>query len=397
MYYWFVVENNVTIMILIEYPTSQPINQSICIYARVYVGYLRGLAETGILDTVSYMATLSGSSWATAAWMAVAHSNAVTRARLQASGVRDTRYTSSDPSMRDIEDLTTHLRESVQRPLSNPIDATLVRKMVARRLVYNQPFTLVDAWGAMIYNNLIGSMQSPPHCLSDQADVVLSGTTPLPLYTAVSPHTTRRRTDYQWHCFSPFEWQSHIEDRACTAQTPVWAFGRRFEHGVSVDHAPEQHLALMLGMFGSAFCAPLKAALRERETLTDITSQIRYLQDLDWHSLLESSIADDDQAVSDRMRAWKVRMPSTHSVTWDAAVLLTASESSASSRTSRCAPWFDRLSSTIRSVARCCRSSMPASTSICRCRRRSTRVERPMWCWCSTTRPRHELQLAVGR
>lgn len=41
------------------------------------------------------------------------------------------------------------------------------------------------------------------------------------------------------------------------AWIPIWAFGRKFENGKSLEKIPEQSLGILMGMFGSAFVASL--------------------------------------------------------------------------------------------------------------------------------------------
>lgn len=42
-----------------------------------------------------------------------------------------------------------------------------------------------------------------------------------------------------------------------SAWIPVWAFGRKFQEGKSLEKLPEQSLGILMGMFGSAFVASL--------------------------------------------------------------------------------------------------------------------------------------------
>jgi hypothetical protein len=232
----------------------------------VVVGSLQGLSEGGTLDAITYAACVSGSAWAIATWMAIA------------SQTRPSASMSSCASSQAIAALLSHLRNAVQQPLQNPIDTALISQMVARNVLHGQSFSLVDLWGATIYNALLrplASSASTPKCLSEFGSIVSSGSVPIPIFTAVSPWAIRRRTEYQWHSFTPYEWSTMI-DQTC-ASTPVWGFGRQFINGSSINEAPEQHLATMLGVFGSVFCAPVKAVLRDKD-VADITSQIRILQ-----------------------------------------------------------------------------------------------------------------------
>jgi len=87
---------------------------------------------------------------------------------------------------------------------------------------------------------------------------------PFPIYNAVRPKPAANGGDepkkdasplgYQWFEFTPCE----VASLQHQAAIPVWAFGRQFDHGKSVSFAPEQSLAVLMGMFGSAFCATIE-------------------------------------------------------------------------------------------------------------------------------------------
>ncbi|KAI9339239.1 acyl transferase/acyl hydrolase/lysophospholipase [Pilaira anomala] len=58
---------------------------------------------------------------------------------------------------------------------------------------------------------------------------------------------------YQWFEFTPYDMGSE----EINAWIPIWAFGRKFEEGKSLERLPEQSLGILMGMFGSAFVASL--------------------------------------------------------------------------------------------------------------------------------------------
>ena len=58
---------------------------------------------------------------------------------------------------------------------------------------------------------------------------------------------------YQWFEFTPYDMGSE----EINAWIPIWAFGRKFENGKSLEKLPEQSLGILMGMFGSAFVASL--------------------------------------------------------------------------------------------------------------------------------------------
>ncbi|KAI9481693.1 MAG: acyl transferase/acyl hydrolase/lysophospholipase [Benjaminiella poitrasii] len=58
---------------------------------------------------------------------------------------------------------------------------------------------------------------------------------------------------YQWFEFTPYDMGSE----EINAWIPIWAFGRKFRQGKSLEKLPEQSLGILMGVFGSAFVASL--------------------------------------------------------------------------------------------------------------------------------------------
>jgi len=124
--------------------------------------------------------------------------------------------------------------------------------------------------------------------ISNQRDHLKNGEYPMPIYTAVrheipiieesselekvtdSPSEetkakAKKEAWFQWFEISPYE--MFCEEFG--AGIPTWAIGRKFESGNDVAqdegglHVPELRLPLMLGIFGSAFCATLSHYYKE--------------------------------------------------------------------------------------------------------------------------------------
>ncbi|KNC98364.1 uncharacterized protein SPPG_06072 [Spizellomyces punctatus DAOM BR117] len=109
--------------------------------------------------------------------------------------------------------------------------------------------------------------------LSYQRWAVEDQSLPIPIYTAVS-HEIGKDTGgsrYQWWEFTPFEAGFRTESGSGSgAWVPVWGFGRVFESGVSREKLPEQSLGLLLGTFGSAFTATVAHIWNEfKDTLPE--------------------------------------------------------------------------------------------------------------------------------
>ncbi|KAI9104708.1 acyl transferase/acyl hydrolase/lysophospholipase [Phlyctochytrium arcticum] len=103
-----------------------------------------------------------------------------------------------------------------------------------------------------------------------ELDLLASSKTPSPKATdSAAPPQEKQETfthkgdqgPYQWHEFTPFEaGHASTDDNGFEtgAWCPIWAYGRIFDHkGESADRVPELSLGLLLGTCGSAFTATI--------------------------------------------------------------------------------------------------------------------------------------------
>lgn len=154
-------------------------------------------------------------------------------------------------------------------------------------------FGLVDVYGLLLAARLLvpkGELGANDRDLklSNQRDNIKDGENPMPIYTAVrheipiieESSEVEKETDtpseatkekakkeawFQWFEITPFE----LFCEEFSAGIPTWAMGRRFENGNDLPHdenglrVPELRLPLLLGVFGSAFCATLSHYYRE--------------------------------------------------------------------------------------------------------------------------------------
>jgi len=197
------------------------------------LGAFSGLQEIGVFDAVTYISTLSGSTWA----LALLLSTQMTLAELK-------KYVS--------QRLVTDFYE-IHR-----IDARLMVDMWFQKLRNHQSLTTVDLFGAFLAKHLLagyfGNNCQKVH-LSEQCSYVKEANVPFPIYTAIDGRM-RAVHNPAWYEFNPFE----IGSAEYATYVSTWAFGRRFEKGKSIDFAPEQSLGFLLGIFGSAFCAHIGIA-----------------------------------------------------------------------------------------------------------------------------------------
>jgi cytosolic phospholipase A2 len=191
------------------------------------IGAFSGLQAIGLFDAVTYISTLSGSTWA----LGLLISTQMTVTQLK-------RYI--------VQRLTTDFYE-IRRA-----DARLMGNAFFQKLKNHQSLTTVDLFGAFLAKDLFsghfGNNCQKVH-LSGQSDYVKEGNVPFPIYTAIDGQMGAVYNP-AWYEFTPFE----IGSAEYAAYVPSWAFGRRFDKGKSINFVPEQSLGFLFGIFGSAFC-----------------------------------------------------------------------------------------------------------------------------------------------
>lgn len=243
-------------------------------------GSLLSASESGLFDCVTYTAGVSGSCWLQALY----HSSV---------------------GGHQFEKLVEHLKNRIGVHIAYPPDAFAAlntaptNKFLLSGFVEklkgdpDADFGLVDIYGLILAARLLVpkgelGVDDRDLKLSNQRDHIKYGEHPLPIYTAVrheipiaekstpaekatnSPSEStkekaKREAWFQWFEFTPYE----LFCEEFSAGIPTWAVGRRFENGKSVTldeesyPMPELRLPLLLGMWGSAFCATLAHYYKE--------------------------------------------------------------------------------------------------------------------------------------
>jgi phospholipase A2 len=197
------------------------------------LGFLMGAQNGGLLDCSLYMAGLSGSTWLMVPWL------------------------ESKKSITEYKEL---LKPKITQDLFHgAIDSQEITQALVRKLVFNQPLSLVDMYGALLAQKLLVGFGKDPQdiYLYAQTEYLKEAHYPYPIYTAIIPVQ-----EYEWFEFTPHE----VGSTYLKSFVPSWAFGRYFSEGKSViSIEPPMSLGFMMGICGSAFSANLREYLESIE------------------------------------------------------------------------------------------------------------------------------------
>ncbi|XP_011353270.1 cytosolic phospholipase A2 zeta isoform X2 [Pteropus vampyrus] len=213
-------------------------------------GSLAGLQELGLLDTVTYLKGVSGSTWCIStlykdpAWSQVALQGPTERARA--------RVCSSKMGAVSTERLQYYAQELGNLESSG------------------HSVSLIDLWGLLIEYFLYQEENSAK--LSDQQEAISQGQNPYPIYASINVHTNISGEDFaEWCEFTPHE----IGFPKYGAYIPTKLFGSEFFMGRLLKLWPEPRICYLQGMWGSAFAASLDEIFMKTAGFS--------LNFLDWH------------------------------------------------------------------------------------------------------------------
>ncbi len=203
-------------------------------------GFARGLEKTSIIDSVSYMSGLSGSTWFMVPWL----------------------Y-----SGETVANHNKKLKKIVEKDLKKTfIDPRIIAKQLVKKYIFNQPVSSVDIYGSILANKFFGDLTKSKRLNTNISDLIKNienGQNIFPIFTAVLPGPP-----YYWFEFTPYEFGKTMDETF----NPIWSLGRKFINGKSKDFAPEQSSGYVMGICSSAYAVPLKRIINElgREMPTKI-------------------------------------------------------------------------------------------------------------------------------
>ncbi|KAK4454327.1 acyl transferase/acyl hydrolase/lysophospholipase [Podospora aff. communis PSN243] len=259
-------------------------------------GSFQSTAEDGLFDCTTYVSGVSGSCWLQSLYF-------------------------SSITERDLSRVIDHLKARVGVHIAYPpaafslLTSAPTNKYILSGLVEKlkgnpgADFGLVDAYGMLLAARLMVpkgelSVNEGDFKLSTQQEHIRFGQHPLPIYTAVrheipdltvpgidssgpaseaAKEVAKKEAWFQWFEMTPYEF--FCEEFG--AGIPTWAMGRRFEAGYDKPtedglRLPELRIPLLLGIWGSAFCASLSHYYREIRPPIKGISGLQAVDELIW-------------------------------------------------------------------------------------------------------------------
>ena len=204
-------------------------------------GNLVGAKKIGLLGGAAYGSSLSGGTWTLAPWIL---------------------------SKMNIEEFKKRLIEEAKNGLKfrDPVvDIKWCLDNLKTKFAFFQPINLIDLYGSILsteYLQGLGEWGNPQRAyLSVMADNIKNGDSIIPIFASV---TAEIGMGHKWCWFTPWEFGSRWLGKS-GAYIPVWAFGRKFKEGISVNrgtekkplYGPRPSLGFLMAIWGSAPAATL--------------------------------------------------------------------------------------------------------------------------------------------
>ena len=220
------------------------------------MAYLTAFAKLGLVDASSYIAALSGSSWAVSAWYGNRDDSSNRLVRDDAQHAKDP-WVYGMKGQADWSDLKQHVCTT---PMPSIGDDLTMSKAVLHKVHMGRSLDLCDVWGLYLgYRFLKPAMDNhwSTDGLSDTLHKIQQHQLPVPIITAVMPEhpkTDSTKLLQHWVEMTPFSTFARVLE----CSIPTQAFGCRFQNGTQVAGSrSDDQLHYMMGISGSAFGAPL--------------------------------------------------------------------------------------------------------------------------------------------
>ncbi|XP_066473851.1 cytosolic phospholipase A2 epsilon-like [Tiliqua scincoides] len=199
-------------------------------------GSLFGLQKLNLLDCISYIAGLSGTTW--------------TMIKL---------YNEAYWSQKDLEE---QINEAQKQITKNKLccfsgeNLKYYEKEIWQRHLEGHKLSFTDFWGLLLESMF--NDKSNPHKLSDQRQAVNLGQNPLPIYLALNVRDKYSTLDFkEWVEFTPYE----VGFLKYGAFINAEDFGSEFFMGRLMKKIPESRLCYLQGMWSNIFSQSVLDAL----------------------------------------------------------------------------------------------------------------------------------------
>ncbi|XP_033978302.1 cytosolic phospholipase A2 zeta-like [Trematomus bernacchii] len=198
------------------------------------LGSLKGLKDTGVLDAVSYITGVSGSTWA-----------------------MSTLYQEDNWSQEDIDSIISASKEQMTKSVLSafsPEKLQYYSEETAKKEQEGHPVSLVDNVGLLLEHLVFG--KKIDSTVSEQQRAVNEGQNPLPIYTAVNMKDGIRGCEHaaEWCEFTPYE----VGIPKYGAFVRSEDFGSQFFLGRIIKKIPEVRIPYLLGIWSSNFSVSLR-------------------------------------------------------------------------------------------------------------------------------------------
>ncbi|KAM4690402.1 cytosolic phospholipase A2 zeta-like [Rhinophrynus dorsalis] len=222
-----------------------------------FYGSLLGLQDLKLLDSITYISGVSGSTWC-----------------------MSTLYEDTDWSQKDLKGPISRARKSVTASKVGAFSAERIKQCTLELMAMENDghkVNFTDLWGLVIEYFL--HQQENPAKLSDQQACVSRSQNPYPIYAGVNVRVDINGEDFaEWCEFTPHE----VGFRKYGAFVRTEDFGSEFFMGHLIHKRKEPRICYLQGVWGSAFAANLdevwsQAAgkgIRWFDSLTDVIKVI---------------------------------------------------------------------------------------------------------------------------
>ncbi|MFH1831867.1 MAG: hypothetical protein ABH827_03615 [bacterium] len=217
------------------------------------LGFLLGAAKTGLQETATHMAALSGSTWNLIPLM--------TRQSLQKESLLDYR---------------TNLQKRLEAKYLKNLNLKEILKKLAVKLATYGTVETADIWGALLANRFMGDLTQAgqTYTLASIRDLLNNtDNLPFPIFTAIVKDTFDIIGEYEWFEINPFvsgchDWNHFI---------PTESLGSYFENSNLLNKRPEESLGFLMGIFGSPYDLNIGDLFRQLTQLIPETFKYKYL------------------------------------------------------------------------------------------------------------------------